>query len=380
MGNFLQNLFPAGGFRLFKKNNSVIGIDFGSSSIKVIQLRNDKGTAVLETYGELSTGPYGGLAISQAVTLSTDKISSLLKDLFQEANITTKEGALAIPLRSSLLVPIQLPDVPGLKLEEAIPIEARKYVPVPISEVVLDWWVVPRSVSTTDASEAKNPDDKNKTSPLPMLEIFMVAIHKDTLKQYEEVAKATPFSPRFFEIETFSVMRSVLQDNRGVVAIIDIGAATTKMVVVDNGSIKLSHTISKGSQDVTLAIARSMNISFAKAEEIKRKVGLAEKVGAGDLVKVINPTVDYIFSEVSRVMLDYQKKRNRSIDRVILIGGGALLKGIIETATENIYAPVELGLPFSRVEAPAFLNNVLKEIGPSFAVSIGLALRALEEG
>ncbi len=369
MANFLQKIFPSGSFGVFKKGNSVVGIDFGASSIKVIQLKNDKGRAVLETYGELSTGPYGNLAVGQATNLASDKLATLLVDLFNEANVTTKESALAIPLRSSLLVPMELPDVPGTNLDEAVPIEARKYIPVAISEVALDWWVVPKVDSTSKESTGKNP----------MLEIFMVAIHKDILQQYESVAKRASLNPKFFEIETFSAMRSVLPDNRGTVAIVDMGAASTKMVIVDKGTVKLSHSISKGSQDVSLGISRSMGIPFAKAEEIKRKIGLSEKMGSADFAKSVSPTVEYIFSEVSRVMIDYQKKRNRAVDRVILIGGGVLLKGIEQIAKENIYAPVEMGNPFARVEAPAFLENVLKEIGPSFAVSIGLALRALEE-
>ncbi len=374
MSNWFKKIFTTGGLSLFKRDDSVIGIDFGSSSIKVIQLRTDKGRVVLETYGELSTGPYGDLAVGQAVNLAPAKLSSLLKDLFKEANIGTKAGAMAIPLRSSLLVPMELPDLPDSNLDEIIPIEARKYIPVPISEVVLDWWVLPKKEGKT-----KENSTKSKHPAGPMLEVFMVAIHQDTLKQYEEVAKLSQVNVGFFEIETFSAMRSVLRDNQSTIAILDIGAATSKMVVVDQGAVKLSHTINKGSQDITLAISRSMNISFAKAEEIKRKVGLAEKIGADDLTDMASPIVEYIFSEVSRIMVDYQKKHNRAIDKVVLIGGGALLKGIKEVASKNIYAPVEFGLPFNRVEAPAFLEKILKEIGPSFAVSIGLALRALEE-
>lgn len=379
MASALQKLFAFEGLRLFKKNSSVLGVDFGSSSIKIIQLKNDKGRAVLETYGELSTGPYGGLAVGQAITLAPDKLSVLLKDLFKEANATTKEVALSIPLRSSLLVPLELPDVPGVKLAETIPIEARKYVPVPISEVALDWWVLPKTEGqVVNVSNSSELGDKNQTKA-SMLEVFMVAIHKDILKQYEEVTKLAQLNAKFFEIETFSAMRSVLTDNRGVVAIVDIGAVTTKMVVIDGGAVKLSHTINKGAQDITLALARSMSLTFARAEEMKRKVGLAEKMHNEGISPTISPIMEFIFSEVSKVMIDYQRKRHRAIDKVVLIGGGALLKGSLETAKELIDAPVEIGNPFTRVEAPAFLEKILAEIGPSFAVSIGLALRALEE-
>src|SRR3989344_6479131 len=108
-------------FGLFKKQNSVIGLDIGSSSVKVIQLRKEKGRVILETYGELSTGPYADKAVGQAVTLAPAQLALLIKDLFKEANITTKIGSMSIPLRSSLLVSIKVPELPEEKLAQMVP-------------------------------------------------------------------------------------------------------------------------------------------------------------------------------------------------------------------------------------------------------------------
>ncbi len=371
-------------FGLFKKQDSVIGLDIGSSSVKVIQLRKEKGRVILETYGELSTGPYAEKAVGQAVTLGPDKLAQLIKDLFKEANITTKVGAISIPLRSSLLVTIDVPELPEDKLAQMVPLEARKYIPVPISEVVLDWSVIPDMRGEILGSEEPNAPSPVKTEGQQMpkmkeIEVLIVAIHKDTIKQYEEIARQTNLEAKFLEIETFSAMRASLYGNRGATVIVDLGAATTKVVILDQGTVRLSHTINKGAQDVTLAIARSLNVSFAKAEEIKRKVGLVEKVGDKDMGETLSPIVEYIFNEVNQVMVEYQKKRNRSIEKVYLIGGGALLAGLTEVAKTSVYAPVVMGTPFDRVEAPAFLENILQAVGPEFAVSIGLALRGLEE-
>ncbi len=371
-------------FGLFKKQNSVIGLDIGSSSVKVIQLRKEKGRVILETYGELATGPYADKAIGQAVNLAPAQLGLLVKDLFKEANISTKIGSMAIPLRSSLLVTIDVPELPEDKLAQMVPLEARKYIPVPISEVMLDWSVI-SDPNREEISEPSEPEtnqtksDKPRPPKMRELEVLIVAIHKDTIKLYEEIAKQTNIDARFLEIETFSAMRSSLQHTLGATVIIDMGAATTKMVIIDQGIVRMSHTINKGAQDVTLAIARSMSFSFIKAEEIKRKVGLVEKVGDKDLGETLSPIVEYIFNEVGQVMVEYQKKHNRSIEQAVLIGGGALLPGLFEMAKENIYAPVVLGTPFDRVEAPAFLENILNKVGPEFAVSIGLALRGLEE-
>ncbi|MCE9628928.1 MAG: type IV pilus assembly protein PilM [Candidatus Vogelbacteria bacterium] len=374
MDNPLSKLFTLGS--LFSKGDtSVVGLDIGSSSIKVVQLRKDKGQMILETYGELSAGPYGGASVGQAVNLSPAKTAELIKDLFRESAITTKVGGLSIPLKSSLLVAIEVPESVNNNLDQIIPIEARKYVPVPISEVALDWWVIPKS--TTENLD--DVDRERKGGALAMTNVLVVAVHKDTIKQFQDISTAVGVETKFLEIETFSAMRSSLQNDLGATVIVDLGAASTKVVIIDYGVVRLSHTISKGSQDVTHAIARSLNIPFIKAEEIKRRIGLVEKVDGGSLTATLSPIVEYIFSEVTRVMVNYQKKYNRSVDKVILIGGGASLKGIKEIASQHVYAPIVFGNPFERVQAPAFLSPVLSEVGPSFAVAIGVAMRALQE-
>jgi len=371
MGNFLSQLSSVFNFGSGKKSDSFLGIDVGSSSVKVIQLRKKRGRVVLETYGELSTGPYGGLAVGQAAVVSAEKTADLIKDLFQEANVTARDGAFSIPLKSSLLVTIDLPEMTDKELKQAVPIEARKYVPVPISEVTLDWWPAPKRQSDDTVEESNSAHQT--------IDIVLAAIHKDTINRYQSISKLTNITTDFFEIETFSTMRSSMINDLSATVIVDMGAATTKVVIVDYATVRQNHTINKGAQDVTLAISRSLGVPFAKAEEVKRQVGLTDKEGFSGLGKTVSPVIEYIFSEVTKVMVDYQKKNNRSIERILLIGGGALLKGIDVVAKDNLYVPMEMGHPFSKVEAPAFLEPILAEVGPSFAVSIGLALRGLQD-
>lgn len=351
-----------------KRNTSVVGLDIGASSVKVVQLRKEKGKVILETYGEISTGPYKGLSVGQAASLPIDKTSELLRDLFVEANVTTNQGSMAIPLSSSLLLIIEIPRVSDNMLAKVIPIEARKYIPVPISEVALDWWVIP--------SQDINPQNAEQSSN--KLEALVVAIHNTIINQYQDLSKLIGVSPSFFEIETFSALRSVFGGEMTPTAILDIGAGSTKMVVVDYGIVRLSHTIPKGSQDITMSISRSLGLDFAKAEEIKRKVGLVEQFDGQDISTTINTIIEFIFNEANKVIGDYQAKHHRAIGKVMFIGGGALLRGLIEAAGKNFEVPVELGRPFSKVEAPAFLEEVLNEAGPGFAVAIGLALRHLQ--
>ena len=102
MANFLSNLFS-------REGQSVLGIDIGPSSIKVVQLKKRKGRAVLETYGALALGPYGGTEVGRATHLPPEKIAEALVDLLREAKTSTKKCGLSIPMSSSLLVPIEVP-------------------------------------------------------------------------------------------------------------------------------------------------------------------------------------------------------------------------------------------------------------------------------
>lgn len=370
-----------------QKQKSVVAVDLGISSVKLVQLRKEKGKAVLETYGELARGPYNDLSVGQATNISVEKTVELLKDLFKEANVTTSTAIFSIPLRSSLIVSAEVPELAQNNLAEVIPIEARKYVPVPISEVMLDWWVIPHSSAdrAAEAEQAANiPTSLDGGAKASFdrgrkIEVLIASIHKDTIRQYQDIAGQMKLNVNSFEIETFSSIRSVIPNDLAATAILDMGAGTSKIAIVDYGIVRLSHTIDKGSQDITVAISKSLNIPFAKAEEIKRRLGLVGDIEKGDLVEMISPTVEYIFAEAAKTMLNYQKEHQRSIDKIVLIGGGALLKGVLETAKAIVGVPVVLGLPFDKVEAPAFLNDVLKEAGPEFAVAIGLALRKLED-
>ncbi|HEY4476683.1 MAG TPA: type IV pilus assembly protein PilM [Candidatus Paceibacterota bacterium] len=368
MANPFQKLFHLGATDLWqKKEGRVVGLDIGHSSIKAVQLRREKGQAILETYGEIALGPYGDLAVGQVTNLAEPKLVETLRDLFTEANVNTQLTSVAIPLRSSLLIIMELPDVGRAKLEKVVPIEARKYIPVPISEVELDWWVIPRVSESKEVVERKQ------------VEVLLAAIHHDIIGQYRSVMKALGREVSFFEIETFGALRSVFGGDLSPTVIIDLGAGTTKVAIVDYGVVRLSHTVSKGSQDITLSISRSLGVEFAKAEEIKRRVGLVETVEGERVIGLVSTIVEYIFSEVTKVLTIYQHKQGRAISKIILIGGGALLKGILDVASRSFEVPVTLGNPFEQVEYPAFLDAVLSSSGPGFAVAMGLALRHLEE-
>ncbi len=356
-----------------KKEKSVLGIDISSSTIKVVQLGRSKGKAILETYGELALGPYAGVDAGRATSLPSQKLGEAVADLIREAKGTATACGVAIPLSASLINVIEMPDVGEDKLKSMVPIEVRKYIPVAISEVMLDWRVVPRILADTARPEAA-ADEKNRKA-----EILTVAIHKDTITRYQEVMKTANLAPSFYEIEVFSTIRASLEEDLSPTMIMGLGAGSTKVYIVDRKVLRESHIINRGSQEVTLAISRAMGVTEVRAEELKRTYGVVKQGSDTDVAEIASLVLDSIFTEARHIMESYQKKHSRNIGKVLLTGGGIMLPGIVERATGVFQTDVSIADPFRKVEAPAFLDNVLKSVGPDFDVAIGVALRRLEE-
>ena len=373
MPNFITNLLP----QLFKKSGqSVLGIDIGSSSIKMVQLSLKKGHAVLETYGELALGPYAGKGVGEAVNLPVEKIIDAINDMIKEkeVNIGTRLSGLSIPFASSLMAVIEMPVMPQKQLADMIPIEARKYVPVPISEVALDWYVIPKD-KNSDSDAQQEPG----TPAIKKIEVLIVALHNDTISKYKEIVNGTGLSSSFFEIEIFSTMRSILDQEIAPVLIVDMGATTTKLFIVERAILRSSHMINHGSQEITNEISQSFGVPIGEAEVLKREKGLVGEINGISIKNSVTVTLNYIFSEANHVLLAYQKKYNKNVSKVVLVGGGSALKGLAEVAQTSFQTPVVPGDPFSKVVAPAFLEKILRETGPEFAVSVGVALRRLQE-
>lgn len=353
------------------KEASVVGIDIGSSSIKVVQLRKSRGSAVLETYGELALGPYAGLEVGQATNLPAEKLAEALTDIMREANVTTKDAGISVPLSASLVSLISLPTKDQKEIARMVPLEARKYIPVPISEVALDWFVLPEEEAKYLGTPTEGADGARKTN------VLIVAIHNDILTKFQAAAQGAAVVPSFFEIETFSTARSSLEQDVSPIMIVDIGAATTKMYIVEFGIVQVSHATPKGSQDITLALSKSLNLSLPEAETRKRERGLMTENTAID--ESISLSLDYLMAEAGRVLLTYQKRSNKVVTKVVFSGGGSALRGIAEYAKKFIDVPIELANPFTKTETPAFIEDALKGAGPTFAVAVGLALRKLQE-
>ncbi|MEN9560854.1 MAG: hypothetical protein RIQ56_127 [Candidatus Parcubacteria bacterium] len=374
-GNIFKSVSALG-----QGETSVIGLDIGASSAKIVQLRASRGIAVLETYGEIALGPYAGQPIGKAVKLTAEKTAEALKDLMREANVTARSGGLSIPFASSLVTVLELPPADEESLKRIVPIEARKYIPIPVSEVSLDWFVIPKDEGSQSAfAELSGKTSVQKNTQ----EVLLVAIHNNVLQESQTMSAEAGLTINFYEIEIFSAIRSALGHGIAPIMVVDLGASTTKVYVVERGVVRMTHLVTTGGQQISEVLGRTMNWEFEKAERVKRERGLVDttafSVDENERIKSsLLSTLSRVFSEVNRVILSYGQRYNKNVARVVLTGGGASLPGLQDAARASLSTEVEIANPFGHTEAPAFLEGVLRQIGPGFSVSVGLALRKLK--
>jgi type IV pilus assembly protein PilM len=372
-----------------KKAQSVLGIDIGASAIKVVEIKKKHGRAVLKTYGELALGPYAGTEVGRATNLPPAKLAEALRDILREAKTTSTLCGSALPLSSSLISFITIPPVAEKQMAEVVSLEARKYIPVQMNEVLLDWSPIPREgnyPSEDDGAEDKKTTtttavgaDANQKKNIGGQDILVVAIHNEYIAKYQDIMSSSGLSPTFYEIEVFGAIRASIEQGIQTMMILDMGAQATKLYIIERGILRASHIINKGSQDITLAISKSLSLTIESAENMKRVYGLSSGSEHKDLHEIITVNLDYIFYEANTVLSNYQKKSNRNVAKIILTGGGVLLKGFTDLAKISFQTEIVYANPFDKMETPAIFTEQLKLAGPEFAVAIGIALRRLSE-
>jgi len=347
-----------------------VGVDIGTSSIKVVELSREGSHPILQNYGIIEGLDFFGdvSAADHASTfkLSEEEIIAALKELFKTTHIQTREAVLSIPIFSSFLTVIELPYMNLKDLERAVPFSARSYIPVPISEVVLDWLAIP-SGSSRPSSNPTQP--KN-------ISVLLVAVSKEVVSKYRRVVEGAGLNLRGLEPESFSLVRSLVGGDPEPAMLVDLGARSTTLTIAHQGFVKMSHTVQLSGIELTKTIARGLSISLARAEELKRTTGLAADGEERGIAGLIKPALDRLSDEYEKMVSSYVRKEGVKIEKLILSGGAANLPGINRYLSGRLSIETITGDPFGRVSYPAELKPLIKkELSTPLAVAVGLAMR-----
>jgi len=362
---FMKSLRDIFAFAQPADSGSVVGIDIGSSSVKVVELEEKKGVLTLNTYGELQLGPYAEKHIGESVILNARQEQEAVVDVIRESGVTAKRAVFAMPLSSSFVTNVSINAEPTADIAALVRVEARKVIPVSLNEVTLDWAEV-----DTGSIDEKSTEPVNRN-------VLIAAIQNVALERYRTLMMSVELKEPPTEIECFSTIRSTVSSNEKDVAIIDIGAISTKLYVSQGGLLMRMHRIRAGGAIATNRIASVLNCSFEEAE-IKKQVADKKASDFSDIKRAHDSSYERAFREFAQVLREHEQKNGMTLSTVYLAGGGAMFPGIDTFVQDILGRQIVKVHPFAKVSYPAFMQDTIKTIGPTFSVALGAALRSFE--
>jgi type IV pilus assembly protein PilM len=343
------------------KRKNVIGLDIGSSSIKLVELAEGKTGYKLQNLVMSSLPPE---AIVDGALMDSVTIIDTIRDLISSSKIKTKDVVTSVSGHSVIVKKITLPFMTEAELEESIRWEAERYIPFDINDVNIDF--------QTFGSNPENPE---------VMDIVLVAAKKDIINDYVSVIMEAGLNPVIMDIDAFALenMLAINYDigKEEVVAIANVGASITNINILKNNVSGFTRDIFKGGNQITEDIQRQLHIDYDEAEKIK--IGSKVDVTSRSIVQNLLKTTSESLAVEIRNSLDFFQSTAtyEKISKLYLSGGGSKIKDFDVILQQEIGIPVEIVNPFTKIEynEKNFDVEYLREIGPIVAVGVGLASR-----
>lgn len=346
-------------------SKSTLGVDIGTVSIKVaeIQKEGEKKPAILN-YGTLENMAYlkrpNSALQTSSLKLDERSAAEMLKMLLGKMGAKTSHAAASVPVFSSFTSFIELPRMTPEETRKAMRFQAQQNIPVPISEVSVDWMKI---------------GEREDENGFIKQQLVIIAIPNEVVAKYQGIFKAAGLSLTALELESLSAARSLAGSDPVATLLVDIGGFVTSITVAHGGVLRAVRAVDYAGQYLTQSIATSLSIDHRRAEDLKRQKGIIRDPTNAELSTLTLPLLDVILEEAEQVKNEYEIKHASKIERVILCGGGANLLGIKEYAENRFSIPTVVGNPFYRLAYPPKIEPMMRELGPGLAVAVGLGMR-----
>ena len=376
-------------FNLFGEKGK-LGIDIGTAAIKIVELEKTGGRFVLKNYGlfELkdtdiqSSGPGTGQSI---LKLPDQEIVWGLKELLKKSNMKSTNAIVSIPSFSTFTTIIEMPYLSEQELAKALPFEARKYIPIPLNEVILDWSIIDIMRPASDIDGALSRGDgslsrriqQQSTSALgrpTTVQVFLAAVPRDETEKYKRIMKSAGLNLKALELENTALIRALLGNDLSPTAIVNIGGRSTSIVIVNKGYERVSHNYEIGGFEITKSIARSLGVSIKKAEELKRKLGMKE-IDENIVNEAMVSLIDMMAFETKKTINNYEGSKKQKVSRILLVGGLTNMPSFINYFKQKLDMDVYGSNSFARIMYPESLKPVIQELANTFSIATGLAMR-----
>jgi len=344
---------------LFKKKKEVVGVDVGSSSIKLVQLKETKGSYQLQNIGIVPLPPE---AIVDNTLMDSSLIVTAVKNLVGSLGIKVKDVACSISGNSVIIRKIVLPVMPAEELEDQITWEAEQYIPFDINDVNMDFQIL-------------SPDNIDPSK----MNVLLVASKKDIINDYVSLFNEAGMHLSVIDVDSFAVQNTFEMNHDttpdDVLALVNIGASVMNINVIKDCITLFTRDVQIGGNLYTEEIQKQLGLSGTEAEQMKL---LAHETNNHALIEVLNKVNENITQEIRRSLDFYNSTANDDrISKIFLSGGASKGLNLAELIGDKIGLPVETINPFAKLKYSEkdFDPEYLQEIAPLMAVTVGLAIR-----
>jgi type IV pilus assembly protein PilM len=345
----------------FGADNLFLGIDIGDASLKMVELRKKNHQIYLSNYAFSEN-------VSEVNFTKVDDINYLaqaINKVRSEAGITSVKVTASLPTFAVFSSIINVNNVDKKGMGVAVAEEAKKVIPLPPEEMTLDWKII--------------PDKDGKSRSKGNLQVFLTGSPKKLVRKYIGVFKNAKLTLASLETETFSLVRSLVGDDKSNIMIVEIGANSTDLSIIKESIPVFNRSLAICGSTITKDLAEKMGVSYAQAEQFKLDLSVTLSPDSHDeLPQLIAKTIEPIVTEMQYMLDFFRSQNNEDVEKVVLSGGGALLLNLSDYLSKRLNLKVIIGDPWSRIHYPEELKPVLSEVGPRLAVAIGLAMREIE--
>ncbi|WP_034385251.1 type IV pilus assembly protein PilM [Deinococcus sp. YIM 77859] len=384
--------------RLSKPRPSAIGVEIGTSAIKVVALR--PGTPAVLQHAVMVPTPIGSMR--DGLVIEPQAVAHELKSLLAEHRISARYAVTAVPNQAAVTRNIMVPRLDRQDLQEAIKWEAERYIPYPIEEVNLDFDLL---------------DDPAAVPEDGQLEAVLAAAPSEAVARQVEVLRLADLEPVVVDLKSFAALRALRGNLLGehlnkttlaglnyteageVALVLEIGASSSVISLVRGDRLLMARNIGVAADDFTTALQKAFDLDFSAAEEVKLACGSAVTPGQNEdtplrlgaheqysparVFEVIRPVLADLITEIRRSLEFYRvQSGDVVIDRTFIAGGGAKLRGLASAISSALGFRVEVGNPWLTVQTDAANvdTGYLQANAPEFTVPLGLALRGVPHG
>lgn len=338
---------------------TLLGLDIGSHSIKLIEIGMSGSVPQLLAAGSIPTPPK---ALQSSLEADHQAVAMAIKQLIKETGAKSTSVVLALPESQVFTRVIEVPALSPRELSSAISWEAEQYIPLPLDQVNLDYSIL------RDAKETGT--DK--------MDVLLVACPKTLLEKYLAIIELAELVPVAAETEIIATARALSRSVaavKGAALLVSLGAQTTDLAILRNGVLAFTRSISAGGEALSRALISGLDFNVNQAEEFKRTYGLEKDKLQGKIVTAVKPIMDTIIGEMKRALAFYSEKhKDEKVEVTLLSGGTAKLPGMVVYIAQSIGMEAQLANPWVGIKRdPRFA--VLDKEGPTFTVAVGLALR-----